>query len=84
VDGQRGPLTDAAFLAVLRGQNLRNGANGYYVQVVQAMLNCWGYGLAIDGQFGPKTTDAATSFQRGYGLSVDGQVGPLTQAKLAS
>lgn len=84
VDGQRGPLTDAAFLAVLKGQNLRNGASGYYVQVVQAMLTCWGYPLAIDGQFGPKTTDATTSFQRGHGLSVDGQAGPLTQAKLAS
>lgn len=84
VDGQRGPLTDAAFKDVLKGQNLRTGSTGYYVQVAQAMLNCWGYKLLIDGQFGANTTSAVRNFQQGHGLSVDGQVGPLTQAKLAS
>lgn len=84
VDGQRGPLTNAAFKEVLKGQNLRSGSNGYYVQVVQAMLNCWGYRLQIDGQFGPNTANATRSFQQGHKLSMDGQVGPLTQAKLAS
>jgi hypothetical protein len=84
VDGQRGPLTDSAFRAVLTGQNLRSGSSGYYVQAAQAMLCCWGYKLVADGQFGPETLAAVKGFQMGHKLRMDGQVGPLTQASLAS
>lgn len=40
--------------------------NGYYAE-------------GIDGDYGPKTTDAVKRFQQDNGLSVDGQAGPLTR-----
>jgi Putative peptidoglycan binding domain len=58
------------------------GSNGPVVGQIQAWLNQWGYPLAIDEKYGPKTDQAVRSFQANHGLQVDGAVGELTWEKL--
>jgi len=57
---------------------LRQGARGEDVRVLQRNLG----GLAADGIFGPKTTQAVRAFQASRGLVVDGIVGPATWGAL--
>lgn len=57
---------------------LRQGARGEQVRVLQRNLG----GLAADGVFGPKTTEAVKKFQRANGLKVDGVVGRQTWGAL--
>ncbi|HEX8532515.1 MAG TPA: N-acetylmuramoyl-L-alanine amidase [Cytophagales bacterium] len=54
-------------------QTIRRGQRGVLVEQVQATL-----GIAIDGDFGPKTEAAVRAFQRGHDLVPDGIVGPKT------
>ncbi|RBM12710.1 peptidoglycan-binding protein [Streptomyces sp. PT12] len=61
---------------------VREGDSGDAVAAAQTALNKHGYGLAVDGQFGPATASAATSFQSANGLAVDGIVGPQTWQSL--
>ncbi|AXH47315.1 endolysin [Microbacterium phage Eden] len=49
---------------------------------IQAALNKHGYGLAVDGIWGPKSSNALADFQRRNGLVVDRLVGPATWSKL--
>lgn len=57
---------------------LRLGSKGEQVKYLQAILNYYGYSLAIDGIFGKKTEDAVKKFQKSRHLRVDGIVGPNT------
>lgn len=57
---------------------LRKGSKGQDVKELQRLLG----GLAVDGDFGPKTEAAAKAFQSANGLAVDGIVGPKTWAAL--
>lgn len=59
-----------------------NTSNFQQVKELQAYLIGWGYGLQVDGDFGPKTEAAVKSFQRAAHISPDGQVGPNTRWKL--
>ena len=52
------------------------------VRAIQQKLDGKGYGLAVDGQFGPKTEGAVKHFQAKAGLSVDGLYGARTKAAL--
>src|SRR5664279_5315739 len=52
------------------------------VRAIQQKLDGKGYGLAVDGQFGPKTEGAVEHFQAKAGLSVDGLYGARTKAAL--
>ncbi len=52
------------------------------VAALQTALNKFGYGLVVDGRYGPKTRAALGAFQSNHGLKVDYQAGPLTWAKL--
>jgi Putative peptidoglycan binding domain/CHAP domain len=63
---------------------LRNGSTGRVVQQLQKCLNkVLRSGLAVDGEFGPKTTAVVKAFQRkASGLLVDGEYGPKTAGKL--
>ncbi|HEU5374220.1 MAG TPA: peptidoglycan-binding protein, partial [Ktedonobacteraceae bacterium] len=54
------------------------GDSGEDVVSVQLMLQARGFSLSIDGDDGPQTTGAITSFQSSHGLSADGVVGPQT------
>lgn len=61
---------------------LKNGSSGASVKTLQSALNKFGYGLSVDGAFGPKTLAAVKAFQKSKGLAVDGIVGPKTWAAL--
>ena len=59
------------------------GESSGSVASLQKFLRTRGYGLAIDGIYGPITTEAVKKFQANNGLPQTGFIGPLTQAKLA-
>lgn len=61
---------------------LRRGSRGQDVVLLQQALNQYGYGLSVDGVFGPGTDAAVRDFQHRSGLSVDGVVGPNTWSAL--
>ncbi|MFO0593780.1 MAG: peptidoglycan-binding protein [Myxococcaceae bacterium] len=61
---------------------LSQGARGGAVSMLQSKLRAHGYGVSVDGVFGPGTANAVRSFQRAHGLSADGVVGPRTWAAL--
>ncbi|WP_067429417.1 D-Ala-D-Ala carboxypeptidase family metallohydrolase [Nocardioides jensenii] len=67
------------------GRTLRSGASGSDVAELQERVAGWaGYGvnMAIDGSYGPQTTQAVKNFQAAYGLSADGVAGPNTMSKI--
>src|SRR5687767_3144027 len=97
-DGIFGPLTDGA-VRQFHGQNglvvdgivgnqtwpaliiqVKQGATGDAVRAAQVLLPP----LAVDGTFGPLTSQAVKEVQAKYGLSPDGIVGPLTWRVLTS
>lgn len=51
-------------------------------RAVQTALRSYGYGIAVDGVYGPQTTRAVRHWQRANGLLIDGIAGPITQASL--
>jgi hypothetical protein len=54
------------------------------VRCIQSAYNfVAGTNLAVDGQYGPATTQATENFQRFFKLTVDGIVGPQTGSTLA-
>lgn len=63
---------------------LQYGARGDEVRKLQQILNQQGYGLDIDGSFGPKTLAAVKAYQKNKGLAVDGSVGPATWGALTT
>jgi peptidoglycan hydrolase-like protein with peptidoglycan-binding domain len=63
-------------------RTLREGMNGEDVAVIQARLSRRGYGLTLDGDFGPKTKRAVIAFQRAQGLPATGVVGAAVRARL--
>lgn len=78
VDGEPGPNTMAALVPVISS----GSSNSEAVAAVQTLLTSRGYGLDVDGQFGPATTNAVTSFQSSQGLTADGIVGQATWSYL--
>jgi len=52
---------------------IKQGSRGEEVKQIQTYL-----GLAVDGNFGPKTHGKVCEWQHNNGLTVDGVVGPLT------
>lgn len=76
VDGIFGVKTKSAC------RNIRSGARGAVVYLIQAMLVCKGYDLVLDGIFGNNTLNAVKDFQSKNGLTVDGIVGKNTFTKL--
>jgi peptidoglycan hydrolase-like protein with peptidoglycan-binding domain len=57
----------------------QQGSTGQAVRAIQVLLNDkFGYGIAVDGIFGPSTDDAVRDFQDDHDLAVDGIVGPQT------
>lgn len=58
---------------------IKKGAKGHAVRVLQAVLrSVWGYNIAVDGIFGPKTEAALRRFQGKHAKPVDGIAGPIT------
>ncbi|SBT39163.1 peptidoglycan-binding protein [Micromonospora narathiwatensis] len=63
-DGQIGPQTWGKLVVTLSA-----GANNDAVRGLQTSLNKYGYGLAVDGDWGPATTNAVNNFKSARGLS---------------
>ena len=63
-------------------KTLRVGSKGNGVRWLQYELNLHGFGLIVDGVFGPKTEDAVRRFQNQSSLICDGVVGPATREAL--
>lgn len=90
IDGIWGPATQAAHQKYYDEKNAparparpsdkNSGQIGY--REIQEALNRKGYGLVVDGIWGPKSSNALADFQRKNGLVVDRIVGPLTWDKL--
>lgn len=57
---------------------LKQGSKGEEVADLQARLKQLGYGIAVDGDYGPKTAAAVEQYQRKNGLLVDGKAGEKT------
>jgi len=85
VDGVVGPDTWSKLVVAVR-----KGSHGEAVRGVQTEFqfrNLSGdpsKGLAVDGDFGPKTDQAVRGFQQALGIAVDGIVGPVTWRALVS
>ena len=48
------------------------------IKELQTRLKQLGYGIVVDGKYGPNTKDAVSEFQKTLGTSVDGDAGPAT------
>lgn len=67
------------FAQVAQGARDIEGTN---VRKVQLLLRHHGFGLVIDGDFGPQTDGVVRAFQASRGLAVDGIVGDQTWSAL--
>lgn len=73
-----GPTWESSWNCQLRQGNTGDGVRG-----LQENLNrCYGAGLGVDGQFGPRTRSALVSAQRRAGTAADGIYGPNTRRAL--
>lgn len=66
-------------------EQLHPGSRGANVLRLQTKLKELGlYNDALDGNYGPITTNSVKNYQRAKGLAVDGWAGPITQGALYS
>lgn len=63
-------------------KNYKKGDRGRKVKLIQEWLSLHGFGLKIDGDFGPATEYTVKEFQKKQRLTVDGIVGNNTFTKL--
>lgn len=61
---------------------IRQGSKGNFVELLQRLLNQYGYNLSADGDFGINTKEAVIDFQKKNNLTQDGIVGPNTWDRL--
>ena len=75
-DGIFGNLTKNACVTV------KKGASGNITYILQAILYCKGYNIAVDGIFGTNTENTIKNYQKANSLIVDGICGKNTFSKL--
>ncbi len=78
-EAQPARMWTPALLQYKPGRALQVGSD---VSAAQALLACRGYELDIDGEYGPASAAAVTSFQKNAGLLADGECGQDTWAQL--
>ena len=61
---------------------VKSGSTGESVKWIQFQLNLFGYGLIVDGSYGPATTNAVKDFQGKNGLAQSGNCDQKTIAAL--
>lgn len=69
-------------LRALGSRVMRPGARGTDVKELQAILRRRGYGISVDGGYGPQTARAVRRFQKKSGLTVSGNADWATLRKL--
>ena len=74
-------VVPARTLSYKQGQSVMTGVDVAWLQVVLKLL---GYGVEVDGSFGPATRTAAIRYQKDNSLDPDGYVGPGTRASLVA
>ncbi len=79
VDGSVGNQTWPALIVEVQA-----GGMGPAVEAVQSQVNSRVHLLTVDGNFGPQTGAAVSSFQGPVGSTVDGVVGPDTWNKFVN
>ncbi len=79
-----GGATTAPATSLTGTPMLKQGSTGDLVTQLQTLLNQYGAGIGVDGEFGPQTLSAVYSFQSANGLESDGVVGPATAAAQSS
>jgi Putative peptidoglycan binding domain len=80
-----GTTTTPSSPTLPEGVTLRPGDSGDNVVALQEALSQAGYDPgAVDGDYGPSTSQAVSAFQTAEGLSIDGVAGPETLAALAA
>lgn len=77
-----GSITNIPKPTIPNKPTLKRYSKGETVKLLQDLLNLKGYGLKVDGDFGPATEKAVKDFQAANKLTVDGIVGPKTWAAL--
>lgn len=63
------------------GGSPTGGNTMYDTKAIQTFLNTLRLGLVVDGDYGPKTTAAVTTFQGWMKITKDGKWGPITQGR---
>lgn len=58
------------------------GSDAFVVPGIQYLLRARGHAVAVDGQYGPLTSNAVKAFQTSQGITSDGVVGPVTWPRL--
>jgi hypothetical protein len=66
----------------LHYSTLQLNSQGAAVRGLQSQLRALGFGVSVDGDFGPETMAAVVMFQKAHGLVPDGVVGPNTAGAL--
>lgn len=77
---QPSPTAPASDATPYPGTPLSKGSKGAAVLSLQQRLRDLGFGLTVDGNFGPGTERSVKAFQQKRGLQSDGKVGPRTWA----
>ena len=81
-DGVAGPRTRRALgrrgTPLLGSRVMHAGSRGWDVAALQFMLRRRGYGVGVDGGYGPNTAAAVRRFQSAAGLRADGLAGRAT------
>lgn len=62
--------------------SLRIGVKGWLTLTLQKLLVAKGYSVSLDGEFGSKTKEAVSAFQRSCSLPVTGEADPKTLTAL--
>lgn len=72
IDGIFGNITYKACISV------KKGAKGNITWILQALLICNGYNIALDSDFGTETENTVKEYQKAHGLIADGVAGKIT------
>ena len=74
----RGQSGEKGFAGAKLERVLSRGMEGPDVRYLQRRLTALGYGVSVDGKYGPSTEKAVRELQQAFGYDVDGVFGQAT------